>query len=264
LQRSTGGPLDVAVVLGSGLSDAIERRAGLESIPYERLAGSPHAVLDGHPGRALVGVSSGCRVALFAGRVHLYQGFSPNDVSYFVRLAAAAGARTLIVTNAAGGLDPTFGPGDVMVIADQINLTGASPFIERHDGPFVDMSVAYAPRLRALAQDLDPSVREGIYAGVRGPCFETPAEAAALRTLGAHAVGMSTVLETIAARALGLDVLGISLITNALGSGTSVSHVGVVAAAARGGERVAELVLRVLTAMTPQDRLPASSTATTR
>jgi purine-nucleoside phosphorylase len=174
--------------------------------------------------------------------VHLYQGFSPNDVVYFVRLAAAAGAQTVVVTNAAGGLDPQFEVGDLMLIADQINLTGASPFIERDEEPFVDMSDAYAARLRRGALAADATLREGVYAGVRGPAFETPAEAAALRLMGAHAVGMSTVLETIAARALGLEVLGISLIANALHAGAPARHGEIVAAARAGSERLVDAV----------------------
>jgi purine-nucleoside phosphorylase len=239
-------------VLGSGLSEVFQGRIGFDAIPYERLSGSPHAVLEGHPGRALVGSWSGKRVALFAGRVHLYQGFSPNDVTYFVRLAAVAAARTLIVTNAAGGLDPALGTGDLMLITDQINLTGASPFFERADSPFIDMFDAYAPRLRALAHSLadgDGALADGVYAGVRGPSYETRAEAAALRTLGAHAVGMSTVLETIAARALGLDVLGVSLIANPVGIVAPLTHEAVLDAARSGAARLARLVEAVAGAL---------------
>jgi purine-nucleoside phosphorylase len=238
-------------VLGSGLSEAFEGRMDFEAIPYERLHGSPHAVLAGHPGRALIGSWSGKRVALFAGRVHLYQGFSANDVTYFVRLAAMAAARTLVVTNAAGGLDPVLRAGDLMLITDQINLTGASPFFERNEGPFVDMFEAYAPRLRALTRSLSggDELTEGVYAGVRGPSFETRAEAAALRTLGAHAVGMSTVLETIAARALGLEVLGFSLIANPVGIVAPLSHAVVLEAARRCADRLARLVEGVAAAL---------------
>jgi purine-nucleoside phosphorylase len=233
------------VILGSGLSDAFERRALLEAIPYERLPSSPQAALDGHPGRALAGVWAGKRVAVFGGRVHLYQGFSPNEVTYFVQLAAATGARTIIATNAAGGLNPALGVGDIMLISDQINLTGVAPLVEFTHQPFVDMVDAYAPRLRDLVRSLDAALPEGVYAGVRGPYYETPAEARALRLLGADAVGMSTVLETLAARALGLEVLGFSFIANAIGP-TTLSHDDVLAAVRAGADRLAELVERTI------------------
>jgi purine-nucleoside phosphorylase len=236
--------------LGSGLSERFAQRDDLAHVTYDRLPGSPQAHLEGHPGVALVGTWNGVRVVLFAGRVHLYQGFSPQEVTYFVRLAAAAGAGTLVLTNAAGGLAPELAPGDIMLISDQINWTGASPLIEREQGPFIDMVDAYAPSLRALARNIDPTLRDGVYAGVRGPCYETPAEAAALRTLGADAVGMSTVLETIAARALGLNVLGLSSIANTLASAAHTTHTEVVAASQRGSERFAALVETVVRSIT--------------
>ena len=221
----------------------------MRSLPYERLPSSPHAALEGHPGQALGGEWGGKRVALFSGRVHLYQGFSPNEVTYFVQLAAAAGARTLIATNAAGGLNPSLAAGDIMVIADQINLTGMAPMIGYSSDPFVDMVEAYDPRLRQRVHAMEPALQEGVYAGVRGPYYETPAEARALRTLGADAVGMSTVLETLAARALGLDVLGLSLIANSVGPETHVHHTDVLATARTGAARMAEIVERTLTAL---------------
>jgi purine-nucleoside phosphorylase len=237
------------VILGSGLSEAFATRADLDSIPYDRLPDSPHALLEGHPGVVRVGVWEGKRVALFLGRVHLYQGFSPNEVTYFVRLAAASQARTLILTNAAGGLGPTLRAGDLMVIADQINLTGAAPLLELSSEPFVDMVGAYSARLRALVAGIEPSLREGVYAGVRGPYYETPAEARALRALGADAVGMSTVLETLAARALGLEVLGFSVIANAAIEAATVSHADVLSSARAGAERLAGIVERTLRAL---------------
>ena len=242
-----GGQLDVAVILGSGLSEAFEQRTTLRSLPYERFPSSPHATLEGHPGHALGGAWAGKRVALFAGRVHLYQGFSPNEVSYFVQLVAAAGARVLIATNAAGGLTPEFPAGDLMLIADQLNLTGMAPLVELSHEPFVDMVDAYSPRLRTLVRGLDPSLHEGVYAGVRGPYYETPAEARALRVLGADAVGMSTVLETLAARALGLEVLGISVIANTIGPAPS-SHADVLTAARPAAQRLAALIEQALPA----------------
>ncbi|MBV9648182.1 MAG: purine-nucleoside phosphorylase [Candidatus Eremiobacteraeota bacterium] len=241
-----GGIIDVAVIVGSGLSEAFAERTSLRSLPYERLPASPHATLQGHPGRALGGSWAGKRVALFSGRVHLYQGFSPNEVSYFVQLAAAAGAQTLIATNAAGGLNPALAVGDLMLIEDQINLTGMAPMVSLSAEPFVDMVEAYDARLRARVHELEPSVRDGIFAGVRGPYYETPAEARALRTLGADAVGMSTVLETLAARALGLQVVGFSLIANAIGPDAHVRHADVLGTGRAGAQRLADVVERLI------------------
>lgn len=245
LRKHAGGTIDVAIVLGSGLGDAARARIDGVELAYDELA-APTSNVAGHRGVAIVGTWAGRRVVAFAGRAHLYQGYSAHRVAYFVRLAAAIGARTLVLTNAAGALNPSYARGDVMLIADHINLTGASPIDGSLRDPFVGMSDAYAPELRALARDA--SLREGVYAGVRGPQYETAAECEALRRLGADAVGMSTVLETIAARALGLDVLGISLITNTTGDTGDVSHADVLAAATAGAERIAAIVERVLIA----------------
>ena len=212
-------------------------------MPYRKLEGAPQHSLAGHPGFARIGTWAGANVIAFAGRAHLYQGFSASEVTYFVRLAAALGARTLVLTNAAGGLNERFSPGDLMLISDQLNLTGA--FAECSGSPpFVDTVDAYNPRLRALARETAGSrkLHEGVYAGVRGPAFETPAEARALRLLGADAVGMSTVLETLAARALGLDVLGISLISNLVGPARHVSHTEVLATSREASERLARAI----------------------
>ncbi len=244
----------MAIVLGSGLSEAVVARLDGVPVPYAKLDGAPAPSLAGHPAVAHVGAWSGRRVVAFAGRVHLYQGYSPREVTYQVRLAAAAGARTIVLTNAAGGVEPSFVPGDLMLVTDQINLTGSTP-IEDRDGahPFVDMNGAFSPRLRAIAQsatvERGVALRSGVYAGVRGPQFETPAEVQMLRGLGADAVGMSTVLETIAARALGLDVLGISLISNTTGG--HVSHEDVLAVSREGGERLATLLEYFLEASAP-------------
>ena len=205
----------------------------------------PATTVAGHPGIARIGTWGGKRVAAFAGRPHLYEGYDASEVGSLVRLAAAAGAKTIVLTNAAGALDPAYARGDVMLIADQLNLTGATPLVRGARQTFLDMSDAFAPRLRALARGgtaSDTTIHEGVYAGVRGPQYETPAEREALRRLGAHAVGMSTVLEAIAARALDMDVLGISLIANADGAKATVAHADVLAAAAVGGQRIAGIV----------------------
>jgi purine-nucleoside phosphorylase len=237
----------VAIVLGSGLSAAVELHVDGKRIPYEKL-GLPATTVAGHAGYAVVGRWGGCDVLVFAGRVHLYQGYDARAVTAPVRLAAELGVTTLVVTNAAGGLNTEFVPGDVMLLADQINLTGTSP-LDPHDDPqlFVDMNDAYAARLRACAQAAAAApLREGIYAGVRGPAFETPAEAALLRVAGADAVGMSTVLETIAARAYGLEVFGISVIANVLGAAAGPSHEDVLAVSAAASRRVAETIGSVI------------------
>jgi purine-nucleoside phosphorylase len=251
LQRRAGGPLDAAVVLGSGLSDAVRTRIEGATIPYAKL-GLPRAAVPGHPGVAVAGQWAGKRVVAFAGRAHLYEGHSARAVAYAVRLAAKAGARTIVLTNAAGGLNEEFARGDLMLVRDHINLTGTSPLGPRHKpSPFVNMTDAYAPHLRALARANSEGIalREGVYAGVTGPAYETPAEASALRHLGADAVGMSLVIETIAARAAGLEVLGISLIANTIGPETGVSHEAVLEVARAGGERIALVIEAVLGAL---------------
>ncbi|MGH7748187.1 MAG: purine-nucleoside phosphorylase, partial [Candidatus Dormibacteria bacterium] len=203
----------------------------------------------GHEGVALAGRFAGRRVLAFLGRRHLYQGWDAREVAAPVALAVNAGATTVVLTNAAGGLDPQMRAGDLMLIRDHLNLTGHSPLDGSRDDPFLDLHDAYAPRLRALARSLDPALREGIYAGVRGPQYETPAEAALLRVLGADAVGMSTVLETLAARARGCEVLGISLIGNLLDPVTVVSHADVLAAGAHGAVRLGDLLEAVSAAV---------------
>lgn len=206
---------------------------------------APH--IAGHAGIARAGIWAGRRVVAFAGRLHLYRGHDAREVTVLVRLAYAAGARTIVLTNAAGGLDPTFAAGDVMAIADHINLTGTSPIAHDDAEPFLDLRDAYAPHLRERARAHTAFVvREGVYVGVRGPHYETAAESAMLRALGADAVGMSTVLETIAARRLGMDVLGLSLITNAIAPDRDVSHAEVLAASRAGSERIAQIVEAIL------------------
>ncbi len=219
-------------------------------VPYEKL-NAPERELAGHPGVASVGMWAGKRVVAFAGRAHLYQGYSVADVTYFVRLAAAAGAKTIVLTNAAGGLNPAFARGDVMLIADHINLTGETAVEATRSDPFLSMLDAYTPHLRVLAREHagGAPLREGVYAGVRGPQYETLAESEALRRMGADAVGMSTVLETMMARSLGLDVLGISLITNVIGPQTDVSHADVLAASRDGGAAVAAIIEGLLSAL---------------
>jgi purine-nucleoside phosphorylase len=229
LREAAGGDIEIAVVLGSGLADAVCERITGVSIGYRKLPG-----------------------------VHVYQGYEARRVTYFVRLAAAAGAKIVILTNAAGGLNPSYAAGDLMLIADHLNLTGTSPRgIGDPSNPFVPMIDAYSPRLRGAALRNSPSLllRQGIYAGVRGPAYETPAESRWLRSIGADAVGMSTVLETIAARALGLEVLGVSLISNVIAASVDVSHEEVLQASRAGSQSLAALLDGVVNA---HDEVPQS------
>jgi purine-nucleoside phosphorylase len=235
------GEVDLAIVLGSGLSDLLSEREFFRRIAYKDI-GIPFASLPGHAGHVLVGQWEGKRVLAFAGRVHAYQGFEAKDLVRNVMFAADAGAKTLFVTNAAGALNAAYKPGDLMVIADHINLSGMNPLVGSGlENPFVDMTEAYAPRLRRLAHEADDKVHEGIYAGMLGPTYETAAEARYLRTIGADAVGMSTVLETIAARARSLQVFGISVITNVVGA-PATSHASVQQAAESALPRLAALL----------------------
>ena len=240
------GEIDVAVVLGSGLSELLggeewAERALFNHVSYAEI-GMPVAQLAGHAGHALVGRWHGKRVLAFAGRVHGYQGFEARDVTRNVAIAAEHGAKTLLLTNAAGALNPEFKAGDLMVIADHINLSGMNPLVGSGlSNPFINMTDAYNPELRKLAHSLDRALHEGVYAGLLGPTYETPAEARYLRMLGADAVGMSTVLETIAARARGLDVFGVSLITNAVGA-PDTSHAEVTDVAKSAAPRLASLL----------------------
>ena len=245
LETEAGGKLDIAIVLGTGLSAALTDRFEFDRIPYDQLLGVPVAPLIGHAGEALIGSWHGKRVVAFAGRVHLYQGFSAQHVASNVRLAHAAGVKTIVLTNAAGALNEAYAPGDLMLISDQINLTGRNPLAGvPSDNPFVDMMDAYSSRLREIFKEgatPDDRLREGVYAGLLGPNYESPAEARYLRTIGADAVGMSTVLETIAARALEMNVLGVSMITNIVGAPETL-HTDVSSIAMASAPRLAALL----------------------
>jgi purine-nucleoside phosphorylase len=248
---------DVAVVLGSGLGGVADRLSGARAVPYASLPGFPETTVAGHPGRLVAGTIGGHTALLLCGRVHGYEGYPPSEVGFGVRVVAALGVRTLIVTNAAGGVDPTFAPGEIVAISDHINLTSASPLSGPNDerlGPrFVDMTDAYDPALRALAISVAPTaigkpLREAIYAGMAGPAYETPAEVRLLRTLGAGLVGMSTVHEVLTARHAGLSVLGLSLVANpAAGVAPGkLRHEDVTRAAAAGADAMGRLVAAVI------------------
>jgi purine-nucleoside phosphorylase len=238
----------VLLVLGSGLGALAAEVADPHILDFEQ-AGLPRATVPGHAGRLIAGTLAGVEVLVQQGRLHLYEGHSARDVTACVRLAAEAGVETLLITNAAGGLRPYQKPGDLLLIADHLNLTGTSPLLGQPR--FTDMTAAYDPQYRALAREAAASVGqrldEGVYAGLAGPAYETPAEVRMLRTIGADAVGMSTVLEVIAARDAGLRVLGCSLLTNVHSRATAeVDHREVLDVAAEAGPKLAAIVRAVL------------------
>jgi purine-nucleoside phosphorylase len=249
----------VGVILGSGLGAFADAFAEKTAIPYAELPNFPISSVVGHAGRLVLGKVEGTPVVAMQGRVHFYEGFEPWQVALPTRVLARLGIRALVVTNAAGGIHPDFVPGDLMRITDHLNLSGMNPLMgpnEEAFGPrFPDMSAAYTPALAELmersAQATGNALRAGVYAQLSGPSYETPAEIRMLRTLGADAVGMSTVPEVIAAAHMSLPVAGISCITNlAAGIGKRpLSHAEVSETADRVKDRftalLADLVPRI-------------------
>jgi purine-nucleoside phosphorylase len=249
----------VGIVLGSGLGGLADDLVDAVAIPFDELPGWPAATAPGHVGRLLLGRLSGTPVVMLQGRFHLYEGNDPGLVVQPVLLFGRLGAGVIVLTNAAGGVDPGYGPGTLMVIRDHLNLTGRTPLFGPNAdvlGPrFPDLTDAWSPRLRAglhAAADAEGvALVEGVYAGLLGPQYETPAEVRMLRSLGADAVGMSTVLECIAARWAGLEVCGVSLVTNAGAgySGQPLAHEEVLAAGAEAGPRLARVIRRFVGAL---------------
>ncbi|MHB0929088.1 MAG: purine-nucleoside phosphorylase [Candidatus Nanopelagicales bacterium] len=241
---------EVAVVLGSGWGTAVDAFGATNSeVDYEHIDGFSATSVVGHAGKLRsVNIGADRHALVFMGRTHFYEGKGVDAVVHNVRTAAAAGARSIILTNAAGGLETDWRPGTVVLIADHINLTACSPITGAN---FIDLTDAYSPRLRALCRDIDPTLPEGVYAGLTGPHYETPAEIRYLGGIGAQLVGMSTVLETIAAREAGLEVLGVSLVTNlAAGlSGEPLNHEEVLEAGRSATARVGNLLAGVLRKM---------------
>lgn len=213
----------IALVLGSGLGAFADEFANAVRIPYAKIPNFPQSTAVGHAGQLVVGTVEGVDVAGMQGRVHLYEGYSAQDVAFPIRVFARLGVKAVILTNAAGGIKKDFTQGRLVVISDHINLQGANPLIgsnEEQFGPrFPDMSTAYDKKFRELTlaegRLLGINLDEGVYAALSGPSYETPAEIRYLRTIGADLVGMSTVPEVIAARHSGIRVLGISCVTNA-------------------------------------------------
>jgi purine-nucleoside phosphorylase len=222
LRKRIGASADVAVVLGSGLGAFAESLTDAVTIPYEDIPGWPSSRVIGHAGKLVSGLARGRRVLALSGRVHFYEGHRLDVVTFATRVVGRLGVKTLLLTNAAGGINTRFGQGALMVIDDHINLLGTNPLIGPNDDRFglrfPDMSEVYSRRLRRLAdeaaQAMNLPIEHGVYIAVTGPSYETPAEIRAFRTLGADAVGMSTVPEAIVARHMGMEVLGISCISN--------------------------------------------------
>lgn len=253
----------IAVVLGSGLGKLADLIQDAVAIPYHEVPHFPVSTVEGHAGRLVVGDVVGpagerTAIAAFQGRFHLYEGYAAHQVVFPIRCLARLGVRVFVITNAAGGINPSFQPGDLMVISDHLNLTGQNPLMGSHDdrlGPrFPDMSQAYDPVLRGLlretAAEMGLRLQEGVYCVLSGPSYETPAEVRMLQRLGADACGMSTIPEVVACRQMGVRVLGISLISN-LAAGIAahpLSHAEVIDTA----KRVAEDFTRLVSAVLPR------------
>jgi purine-nucleoside phosphorylase len=247
---------ETAVILGSGLGGFAGRLSAPVTIPYADLPHWPVPGVPGHEGHLVAGTVRGRPVAALAGRSHAYEGYDPSRVVFGVRALRLAGVKTIVLTNAAGGIRETFSAGALMVIDDHINLTGQNPLVGPNDdrfGPrFPDMSEVYSRRLRDLAdlagRETGVSLVHGVYAGMLGPSYETPAEIRSLRAIGADAVGMSTVHEALAARHVGLEVLGLSCISN-MAAGllpTPLSHEEVLAATSRVADQFIALLEAVI------------------
>jgi purine-nucleoside phosphorylase len=247
----------VGVVLGSGLgafADALDDR---KETPYSQIPGWPASTAVGHAGKLVTGRIGAADVIVLAGRAHLYEGYTAAQVTFGIRELARRGVRSLVLTNAAGAINLEYRPGDLALIIDHINLLGANPLTGPNDdslGPrFPDMSEAYSRQYRETAKvaaaDLDITLREGVYAAVPGPSYETPAEIRYLRSIGADLVGMSTVPETIAANHMGMKVLGISCVTNMAAGILSqkLVHTEVLET----GERVRDTLIALLRAVIP-------------
>lgn len=246
----------VAIVLGSGLGAFADEITEATSIPYKEIKGFAQATVEGHAGRLVVGTAANKTIAAMQGRFHFYEGYALEDVTFPIRVLKLLGVRTLILTNAAGSLNTELSPGSLVVISDHINLMGVNPLIGPNDdrfGPrFPDLTSTYDPALQTLVIDeakaMNVEIRRGVYAALSGPSYETPAEIHMVRTLGADAVGMSTVPEAIVARHMDMQVIGISCITN-LAAGVSnrpVDHSQVIATGERVRVQFTELIRRVI------------------
>ncbi len=258
IRTRTSAEVSVAIVLGSGLGAFAGDLTDATEIPYKDIPGFARATVEGHAGRLVIGKAGAVTVAVMQGRFHFYEGYSLQDVTFPIRVLSLLGVRALVLTNAAGSLNVEFTPGSLMVISDHLNLLGDNPLRGENDerfGPrFPDLTSVYSPELQNIVIDegnaMGLELRRGIYAALSGPSYETPAEIHMVRTLGADAVGMSTVPEAIVARHMGMNVVGISCITN-LAAGVSnlpIDHSQVMQI----GERVRETFTALLRRVIPR------------
>jgi len=248
----------IGIVLGSGVGGLADAVQDAIAVPYSTIEGFANTSVVGHRGRLVCGTLGGCKVAVMQGRVHLYEGHSMPDVVHGVRVLASAGARAVVLTNAAGGLDTSFDVGDLMVIDDHLNFTGQNPLAGMDSlelGPrFPDVTHAWAPALRdallAAGTEVGVPIRRGVYVGMLGPSYETPAEVRMLQIVGGHAVGMSTVPEALSLAQLGCPVAGVSVISNAA-AGTEgagiLDHAHVAEVAVQASSRMTALLTCFLT-----------------
>ncbi len=253
----------IAIVLGSGLGAVADRIENPITTPYAEIPHFPRSTVEGHSGRLITGTLAGVPVAVMQGRVHGYEGYTPDEVTFPMRVLGRLGIEPVIVTNAAGGIRATFEQGQLVLISDHINFTGSNPLIGKNDARlgarFFDMTEAYSSRLRDLAKTTAEragfTMPEGVYICVTGPSYETPAEIRAFRTMGADLVGMSTVHEVIVARHMGMEVLGISCVTN-MAAGIlqqQIDHAEVM----QTGVRVQERLGNLLANLVPQIQISA-------
>ena len=262
IRERTRADVPVAIVLGSGLGAFAEDLTEATEIRYDEIPGFARATVEGHAGRLVIGKAGEVTVAAMQGRFHFYEGYSLQDVTFPIRVLKLLGVRTVVLTNAAGSLNVEFTPGSLMVITDHLNLLGDNPLRGENDerfGPrFPDLTSVYAPELQSVVIEAGSAMglelRRGIYAALSGPSYETPAEIHMVRTLGADAVGMSTVPEAIVARHMGMNVVGISCITN-LAAGVSnrpIDHSQVMQIGERVRGAFTELLQRIVPRLTGQ------------
>jgi purine-nucleoside phosphorylase len=266
IRREIPAPPAIAVVLGSGLGVLADRLADPVTMPYGDIPNFPRPTVPGHAGNFLVGGLGPTRVVALQGRFHYYEGHDLEAVTFPVRVLQALGVRTLILTAATGGIHPDFRPGDLVCLSDHLNLIGANPLRGSNDDRlgtrFPDMTRIYSPVLRQLASEeaekLGLPLREGVYACLPGPSYETPAEIRMLRTLGADVVGMSTVPEAIVARHAGIDVLAFALVTNAAAgiTGEAITHEEVLEAGRDAGVRLGSLIEAIVGRVRPAGAEP--------
>lgn len=245
-----------AIVLGSGLGELVDQLEIELEIPYTQIPHFPQSTVKGHRGSIVFGKMNQVEVVVLSGRFHFYEGYTMKEVTFPLQVLKEVGIQTLILSNAAGGMNPTFKVGDIMVISDHINMMGDNPLLgpndDRMGARFQDMSEAYSKRINKIAfhtaEKLNIHLQRGIYVGVTGPCFETPAEYRAFHIIGGDAIGMSTVPETIVARHRGMEVFALSVITDlgVVGNVENISHEEVLEAAKAAGPKMVQLVYNML------------------